>query len=863
MVQKFFRENWIHFAALGVFLIVLFAFLGPGFTGQVLHQHDTTSWKAMAQSAFEYHDKTGVWPKWNTNMFSGMPNYQIAGGSGVNILPNFLKILSLGLPFPVGMFLIAALSFYFLGCTFKLNNYISIIGGCVYSLCTYNMVITAAGHETKMLAIAFIPAVLASIKVLFNKQYILGLFLCSFFFTLQLGSNHLQISYYLIFLAGPFIIYKLINTFKKNSKQAMLCLGILAIAGGIAVFNFASNLLPTNEYVKYTMRGGGNIKVGENGAIKDSVTKGLDNNYAFQYSHGKAELFTFGMPEAFGGRTPDSYDPAYNDGGDLVGSESNIVEKIESLSGDIIPEQAKQGLINNMQSQPKYWGSIGVTNGPWFIGSITLLLALIGFVVTKNKNKWWLLAAILFCTILAMGSNLLAVNNVLFKIVPFLNKFRAPATALFITQFSLIFMAVIALNELLKLNESKKQLINNEPSILNKEVNAIADNKNVFNTFKMVAFTLGGFLFIAIFYYIFGEFNTDRDASLIAQLAEQKANPAIGKAIVKGFVADRKGLFLSGILRLFVYAFVILGALWIYIKKLVPKEVVIAILGLLIVVDLFVVDAKYLSKDRWQDKDEYQKNFEKTASDIEILKDTAKNYRMLELNGGMFSDARPCYYHKNAAGYSPVKLRIYQDLIDAYLSNPGANINVLNMLNIKYVVPQNDKGVNMPAQLLPGALGNCWFVKKVINGETPAKELSLLKGLNVKDTAIISGEDFAKVTPFTTDTTATIKLTLNDADHLIYESNAKANQFAVFSEIYYPAGWNAYIDGKPADILKTNYVLRGIMVPEGKHKVEMKFEPKMVQLGNTLSLIGQILLYVLFALVVIKYATAYKKKQTT
>jgi hypothetical protein len=863
MIQKFFKAYWIHFAAVGIFLLLLLLFMGPNFSGMVLHQHDTTSWRAMAQSAFEYNDKNGHFPLWNTNLFSGMPNFQIAGGGGgVNIMPNLLKIITLGLPEPSGFFFAAAICFYFLCNTFGVNKWVAILGGCIYSLCTYNLVITAAGHQTKMLAVACLPGLIASIRLLFNKQYILGLFLTSLFFCIQLSCNHIQITFYLAFLVGFYVLFQLIYDIAKTKKiiHAAICSGILLTSTVIALFYFSGSLLTNQEYVKYTMRGGGNIKVDQDGKIKDSISNGLGTDYAFQYSHGKAELFTFAMPESFGGRTPDSYDPNYQEGGDLLGDESNVVKRIQELEAADIPQQQKAQIADGMARQPKYWGSVGITNGPWFVGSITVLLALCGFVVLKNKNKWWLLAAAVFCSILAMGENLLGLNTFLFNNIPLFNKFRAPATALFVTQFALVFMAILALNETISFRNQKSNLVNEKDTILKEEVDIAKQEKSFFDTYKYLAITIGGFIGIALLYYLFGEFNADRDKALLAQLSEQKTNPAIGKAILKGFIEDRKSMFLMGILRVIFYAVVLLGALFLYVRKIVPALAVVGILGLFMIADLFVVGSKYLGKDRFQDKEEYSKNFDKTPSDIEILKDTAKNYRIVELNGNMFNDARPAYFHKSIAGYSPVKLRIYQDLIEAYLNNPGQNLNILNMLNTKYAVVQNDKGQNSPPQLIPGALGNAWFVKHTINGGTPAKELGLLKGLTVKDTAVISGEDFSKVLPSTVDTSATIKLTQNDADHMIYEANTKTNQFAVFSEVYYPAGWNAYIDGKPTDILKTNYVLRGMNIPAGNHKIEMKFEPKSVKLGQTLSLAAQVVLYLLLFLVIGKYALDYKKK---
>ncbi len=849
MIQRFFKQNWIHFVAIAIFFLAIYVFMTPAFQGKVLNQHDTTGWRATAHNALEY-GKThgGNVPLWNPNVFSGMPNYTIASGGGKSILPNLGIFLSLGMPEPAGFFVLAAICFYIMACCFGINRWIGIIGALIYSLCTYNMVIVAAGHQTKMMAMAFLPGVIGSMKLLFDKKYALGLVSCLFFFTMELISNHVQITYYLVFMAGIFFIYNAITN--KDYKSLAISTACLLATATAAVLINAGNLMVTNEYSKFTMRGGAAVTINEKGEVKDSISKGLSTNYAFEYSHGKAELLTFLMPNAFGGRTPDQYDPAGSEG-DVIGFDAKVMEKIDNIDEAKLPAQFKEGLKQQLANMPKYWGQIGITNGPWYASSIVFLLAILSLALPVSKHKWWLWATIIFSCILAMGGNLASVNTSLFNAIPYLNKFRAPATALFLTQLSLVSLAMLTLHYIGSfLVQQPNNATNTAPVLQEKDI------------LKRVAIAFGALLLLIIGYYFMGDFSTDMDKQIMENLKREN-DTTVGRAVVKGLIEDRKGMFIGGIGSVLFYMVLISGAIYAIIKKWMNPLIPIGILGFIAVLNVGLTSAKYLSKERFKEKEEYNKEaFAPNAADNSILNDKDPNYRVFDLTAGAFSDARPSYFHKNVGGYSPAKLRIYQDVIEAYLRQPGDNMNILNMLNTKYIVTQGQDNKPLAPQVNPTALGNAWFVKHVKVATSPANELMQLKGLNTKDTAIVSSADAANITGFTTDTSASIKMIRFEPDSIQYESSSATNAFAVFSEVYYPKGWNAYIDGKLTPICKTNYVLRGLVIPAGKHTIRFVFEPATWKTGQQLSLYGSVLFYIIL-IGALGWFIYIKRKKTT
>ena len=804
------KKTLPHVVAILIFLIVSVLFCKPVLEGNVLNQIDVLGWKGMAQNAFDYKEKNGHFPLWNTNAFSGMPNYQIAM-EGKSVLPDINKIFSLGLPDPIHYFFIACICFYILCLSLGLRPVIAILGALAFAFSTYNPVILSAGHMTKMLAIAYMPLLLAGLILTYDKKYWLGLAVTTLATVLEIGANHPQINYYFFLIAAAVTIGNLVYWIKKKEWKHMgIAMGVTAVAAIAGIATCAFSFLIGSEYAKATIRGGKNLSI-EGDNVKVEKTAGLDTSYAFQYSFTKAEPLVALMPGAFGGSSANTLD-----------ENSNVVKK---LMDNGVPENSALQVTGSL---PRYWGGLESTSGPAYIGAIICILALIGFVVVKHPLRWGLLAASVLSILMSWGKFFPGFNIFLFENLPMYNKFRAPSMSLVMAQLTLPIMAVLAVQQLFFKEGSREYLKAN---------------------FKKILYTIGGLTGVLILLYLGMDYRSSFDQQILANKWDNSGNDTIGRTIVAGLKADRKGMFGGQLLRTLAYAVLILGLLWLYLKNTLKPVVITVILAVVILIDLFVIGKKYLSDENYVPKDEIQaQNFTKTNIDEQILADKDLSYRVYNSGGDRFSasDFRVSAFHKAIGGYHPAKLRIYQDIIERYLySNP--NPQVLNMLNAKYIIAQNPQ--NGQQMLIPNteAYGNCWFVKQVKIVKDDVEEIQAIGTTNLKDTAIVQQSFAAAITQPQWDSASTISLAKFDNDTMEYTTNSNTPQFAVFSEVYYADGWNAYIDGKKTDYVKADYVLRGLSIPAGKHSIKFIFEPTIVKKGLTISYIGSwfVLVFVL------------------
>lgn len=799
-----------HVIALLIFLIVSVLFCKPVLEGNVLNQHDVLGWKGVAQNAFDYKEQHGHFPLWNTNLFSGMPNYQIAM-EGKSALPDLNKIFSLGLPDPIHYFFIACLCFYILCLSLGLRPVIGIFGALAFAFSTYNPVILSAGHMTKMMAIAYMPFLLAGLLLIYDKKYWLGLAVTALGTVLEIGANHPQINYYFFLIAGIVTIGYFVHWIKnKEWKHIGLAMGVTAVAAlaGIATCSFS--FLIASNYAKHTIRGGKSISIeGEN--VVAEKTAGLDTSYAFQYSFTKAEPLVALMPNAFGGSSANP-----------LPENSHVIEKLTDKG---LPENTAVQVAGSL---PAYWGGLESTSGPAYIGAIICILALIGFVIIKHPLRWGLLAASVLSILMSWGKFFPGFNIFLFENLPMYNKFRAPSMSLVMLQLTLPIMAVVTVQQLLFSANSREFLKTH---------------------FKKILYTLGGLTVVLAIFYIAMDYGSPQDAYSAQRLKSMGADDEIARVAINGMKEDRSGMFGGQLLRTLAYAALILGLLWLCMKNTLRPLVITIILAAVTLIDLFVTGKKYLGEEAYVPKDEIQaQNFTKTSIDEQILADKALSYRVYNSGGDRFSasDFRVSAFHKAIGGYHPAKLRIYQDIIERYLySSP--NPQVLNMLNAKYIIAQNPQNGQQMLIPNPEAYGNSWFVKNVKLVKNDVEEIQAIGVTNLKDTAIVQQSFAANVTQPQWDSASTISLTKFDNDTMEYTSNSSAAQFAVFSEVYYADGWNAYIDGKKTDYVKANYVLRGLSVPAGKHTIKFVFEPSFVKRSLTISYIGSwfVLLFVL------------------
>ncbi|QHS59774.1 YfhO family protein [Chitinophaga agri] len=814
-----------HVIAISVFLIVALVYCSPALEGQVLQQTDIVHWKGMAQDAFNYKAVHGHFPLWNTHLFSGMPNYQVTMDTKT-LLPDFGRMIQLYLPKPASYFFVACLCFYILGMAYRVNVLAAVLGSLAFAYATYDPIIISVGHETKMLAIAYMPGLLAGMVLIFRKKYILGLAVAALFATLEIGAGHPQVTYYLLITLGIMTVGYIINwVMQRDFKHLVISLSLAILAGLIGVGNTSQSLLTTYEYSKYTMRGGKTVDLSEDGKLTQTKTKGLDENYAFQYSFGVGETFVLAMPGAFGGGS-----------GEHLDADSKVVEKLTSQN---IPEAQASQLATSL---PRYWGGVSpFTAGPPYSGAMICLLAVIGFLVlgigeagvsVSNVTRWWILGAIVFMLFISWGSYFIGFNKVLFDHLPLFNKFRAHSLALIIPQLLLPLLAVLAVDKVLYAENARTLLQQH---------------------FKKIIYASGGVIVLAVLMYLFNDYKGAYDTQIMDSFTQQ-AGADLARQILDGMIADRKAMFGSGIFHLLWIWAVIIGLFYLYMKDKIKPAIIVGVFIVLNTGDLLVVANKYLNKQNYQDASSYQAgNFAPTAADQEILQDKDPHYRVLNLStGDPFNDAITSYYHRSVGGYHAAKLRMYQDIIENQFAKPGVGLNMglLNMLDTRYVITRS-QDQQQPAPVVqrnPDALGAAWFIKHISYVNGPIEAIKALDHLNPKDTMIMDNAfKVAGSEQPVFDSLATIKLVSYENDAIKYATSAKSNQFAVLSEVYYPEGWKAYIDGKATTYANVNYILRGIAVPAGEHSIEFRFEPASYYTGQTLVYIANILLWLTIA----------------
>jgi hypothetical protein len=815
MLKNFLKSALPHLIAVIVFAIVAIVYCKPALEGKVLQQSDITQFKGMAQDALQYREQYGHTPLWTNSMFGGMPTYQITGVVGYAYSIGILdRLFTLYLPEPISLFFLASICFYFLAQVLGFNSIISIVGALAYSYATYNPIIVTVGHITKMHAIAYLPFFIGSLFILFRKQYIWGLLLTSIATALFVQANHLQITYYGIIIAVFMSLYYLITWIKEKDVKAIyttLAAGLIAGLLGLAVN--APILVSTYEYGKASIRGGSALVTKES---KTNAT-GLNSDYALSYSMFTSEPLVLMFPNIYGGGA----DP--NAVMDIT--QSKAVETLQQMQPEI--GQQLQGFLNF------YWGGIGFTAGPPYMGIVICLLALIGFSVQSNPHRIWIAATIVLACLLAAGSYLKGFNEFVLDHVPFYNKFRAPSMIMVIPTLLLGIMAMYGADALSKENSLK----------------------DILQKYK-TGFVLIALSFVAVFaIYFTTDFKNEEDKQKLAQWSQmvtsQVKDPQAAAAYItpatdlfNGLSADRKSLMESDITKALLYLVLIAVLVFLSIKKIINQTIFFVGLGVLAMIDLFSLNTKYLKPDSFIEATENEAAFNLTPLDIALKKDTS-NYRVLDIRGGIQNafngGALIAYHHKTVGGYNPAKLSIYQDLIENQWYKFPNCMPTINMLNTKYVISGNPATDTIPNK---EALGNAWFVKGVQYQKDAASVMKALDTFNPKDIAIVEEKDkIADLSNIEVDTAASIQLVKNNNDDILYTANTSKKQLAVFSEIYYNLGWKAYIDNKETPIVKVNYVLRALVVPAGKHDIKFEFRPSSIDISKKASGIASILLW--------------------
>lgn len=822
MNKGLFSKILPHLIAVVLFLVVALIYCKPALEGKVLSQGDVTQWKGMYEDMHKYKEVHGHLPLWTNGMFSGMPGYQIALEPYNPVSTGYLQgLFSLWLPKPFNFFFLACICFYFLSQVLRINPYLGILGSLAYAYATYNPIIIAAGHDTKMIAIAYMPALIGSLLLLFEKKYLLGAALTSLSTFLLISANHLQITYYTLiivfFMAVGYAIHRIKQ---KEIKPLLLSFGI---AIGTAILGVAANavsLLTTYEYSKESIRGGSVLA--DN---KSQVTKsGLSTDYALSYSLYKTEPLVLMFPRIYGGSSHNL---------EVSEEKSKAIEALRQM-----PQQLAQ-FVQQSGGLSFYWGGIdGVgTAGPPYTGAIICFLALIGFVVLDGNHKWWILAATVMALLMSWGKYFEGFNVFLLKHLPMYDKFRAPSMIMVIPNLLLCMMATLTV----------QKIINTK------------DKESLWNSYKKGLLVVAGVFVLALLVYFNSDFKSDNDKALTSRITEitnsmqdaqqKQAILESVRSFSSGMKADRESLFLGDLLRSFLFIAVAAGSLWFYIKNKINTAFVLGLIGVFAFIDVMAIDTKYLNSDHYQEAEEYANNFTPSAIETTIMKDTGF-FRVFDLSSGISNafngGAHGSYFYKSIGGYHPAKLSIYQDLIENQLSNFPQCMPVVNMLNTKYLILPNQQSGQPELHQNPDNLGPVWFVKAVKFENGPAAIMKALTGFDPKDTVIADEKDRAliKVAP-QADSTASIRLIKNDNDLITYQSNSNTNQFAVFSEIYYDKGWKAYIDDKETPIVKVNYVLRGLSIPAGSHQIRFEFKPASYYTGDKVVIASSVLIWLL------------------
>jgi hypothetical protein len=822
-----FKKLLPHALATSIFLIVSVVYCLPIFQGMAINQSDMSQVAGMMQQSKVFYEQNGHYPLWTNSMFGGMPAYQIfIAGKHAVTLNWFHQLFTCFLPVPAGLFFLSCICFYILSQILKVKPWVGILGALAYGFASYNSILMEVGHITKFAAMGYAPLLIGGILLLTEKKYILGFIITLLAATLLMNQNHVQVVYYIFIIMVCFGVVFLITTFKNRDFGHFLkVIGLSIVAAVLAVMSFATILLPTQEYAKETMRGGrSELTLGAKPEDKANKSKGgLDKDYAFQWSYGISESFTFILPNYNGSHS----------GPKALGEKSKAVEALVS-SG--LPEQ----VVNNMYgSLSAYWGSQPGTSGPVYFGAIICFLFIASLFFVDKRYLGWLLAATVIGMILAWGSNLKAVNYFLFDHLPLYNKFRAPSMAMIIPQLTMTALAVLALQNIIYGGLEK--------SVLLKKL-------------KFTGIGAGIIVLSLAFTYFTADFKSEADKArgesmeqYIGQIIAQgkPATPEISmqaKTMVSGFrkslAEDRKDIYISDFLRMLVLLAIGGAIIWFTATKKIKPQLATILLAVISFVDVITVSHRYLNKENYMPYDEFAGDRTPSTADNQILADKT-NFRVFnQLGGDPFQDAQTSYFHNSIGGYSPVKLGLYQDIITHQLSK--GNFPTFNMLNTKYIIAQNPQTGQQMVQQNPDAAGNVWFVKNIKYVNNANEEMLALDSLKVKETVVIDNREKAKVTlepQF--DSTAKIRLLENKNDLINYESSSSSNQFAVFSEIYYPKGWKAYIDDKETAIVKVNYLLRGLSVPAGNHKIRFEFKPESYTLGNRMSLISGIISFIL------------------
>ena len=778
--------------AILVFVLASIIYFYPVLQGQKLKQSDITQFRGMVKDINDYRIDNNTEPYWTGASFSGMPAYQISAYYPNDIVRGLDRLLRF-LPRPADYTFLYFLSFFVLMMALKVNWRLAVLGALAFGFSTYLIIIFGAGHNAKAHAIAYMPLVLAGVLWVFQRKFLLGFFVTGLAMALEIYTNHIQMTYYLGFCLLILGIVELVNAIKEKVlpiflKQAVIIMAAVALGIGAN----APRLMALKEYADHSTRGKSELTINLDGSEK-AITKGLDKEYITQYSYSKLETFNLFIPRYMGGGTIEK-----------LGENSSFYQFVEDKAGKKVAREYSEQVLT-------YWGDQPIVEAPAYIGAVIFFLFFLGIFLVKGRLKQWLVAATIFSIVLSWGRNFEGITNFFIDYIPLYNKFRAVSSIQVIAELCVPILGVLGLKAFFS-------------SAMRKEEKQQGLKKAVL---AFVALIVTGFCLA----HMFGTFEGLRDAQQYSEI------PGFLDAVI----SDRKAMLFSDTIRSLILVLISGGVLWLFLKDKLKSVFVIIGLTLFILFDLISVNKKYVNADDFKSARKIEKPFTKSDADKLILQDKT-HYRVANFAVDLMNDGSTSYFHNSIGGYHAAKLGRYQELFDFQIAKN--NMQVFNMLHTKYFIVPDAEG-NPQAQQNKEANGNVWFVQALIPVQNANEEIQALDTLNTKKEAVILENDYQKMDmqfPMQQDTIATIALVDYKVTSLTYNSKTETAQFAVFSEIFYKEGWSAYIDGELTPHFRVNYILRGMKIPAGNHKIEFKFEPKVIQQGKIVSLISYALL---------------------
>ena len=807
-----------------VFAIISFAyFLVPVTQGKILFQHDASAGVGSAQELTEYQNRTGETTRWTNSIFGGMPTYQMSPSyQSTDGLSQVMNAYHLWLPDNVWFLFAYLLGFYILLRAFDFRQTLAALGSIMWAFSSYFLIIIAAGHLWKVMALAYLPPMIAGIVLAYRGRYLSGFIVTALFTAFEIKANHVQMTYYYLFVILFMVIAYLVKAVREKQLTGfMKSTGVVAAAAVIGIAINLSSLYHTWQYQKESMRGKSEL-VKKDAA--NQTSSGLDRDYITQWSYGIDETLTLLVPNAKGGATV----PLSKNATAMAKADPQIQSMIPQLYDAI----------------PQYFGTQPGTSGPVYVGAFVLFLFILGLFIVRGSMKWALLAATVLSVLLAWGHNFMGFTNFFLDYIPMYAKFRTVASILVIAEFTIPLLAALALKKIV-----------DEPEVLTKQMKFV---------YISLVLTAGVALLIALFPGMMEPFISDQERQMITSIQGMDGNTA--NMILSNIATMREAMVSADAWRSVIIILIGFALLFLYKMKKLRAEYMVICMAVLCLVDMWQVDKRYLNDEMFVPKSERDMPHQATSTDLAIMKDKSLDYRVLNLASNTFNENETSYFHKSIGGYHPAKLRRYQEMIDAYIAPEmqaamqaiaakngnmqevdGAKVfPVLNMLNTKYFILPLQGGATMPLQNIY-AQGNGWFVDKINYVADANAEYSGVGKIDVRHEAVADKKfEAALGQAKANDSTAIVKLDKYEPNNLQYTVNSKNGGVVVFSEIYYP-GWTATIDGQPAELGRVNYILRAVSVKPGKHTVVLDFHPTSISTTETIAYISIVILLLAIA----------------